>query len=995
MAHPENTKYLSVHVPSQLPEFTREDHATFVSFMEAYFEFLDQQGGAAEIINALSDYANIDKTVDSFVDHFKEQFLHDIPNKVVTDKAFLVKNIREFYRSRGSEKSFQFLFRTMWQEEITIDHPKDNILKPSDGNWVVDRIIKVEESAGLSKFAGKEIQGSTSNATAVVENIVTIRENKFDVTEMLISNIAGTFEIGETITATDNDGSTLSTVLGGMIGSVTVDIPGSNYSVGQVLDVTGGGGQFGEGRLLLEDTSGILLKEDATHIVAEEDFGVNMKVSVKELQGGTIDSVKIVDGGTGYSKGDYLTLNNTNALQNDGNSGALRVLEVAGRLNGIAIANKGENYLNPPLVSFTGGGGTGAQAITSLEGGPISTCSISYGGTGYDVNDIITFHGGGGSSGLGKVSSVNTKEQFILEDGTYLFLEDGDLLATEASEGITGITITNGGSDYLTEPETTITKGTTNILLEDGEDILLEMDQVEPYVSGTTSKLNKEHSGGTGAILVPNGWGRVSSIIFDPPTFDGKNYSTVPTITLTRVGNSGSGATATATVAGTTGDGKILEVEIENPGKDYIAIPTVDATGKGNGNASITLGSTTIGGIRLLSIGRPGFNVTKPPIIDASGFGDGNAKISSTAAAQFVVGDGHWEGTKSFISHDQYIQDSNFYQIYSYVINHGGQTADFWRDTVKRVLHPAGFNLFSQIDVLSEMGLPLTTMSIRAPREFHDLPGEPEWDKGEDLSLILVLTFNLANTFDASAILDFSTGEPNTTVIFVPGAGTFQIGETVTFSNGTTVTIVDITEDGIVIDDSTLSGPLPDEGTSVTGNTSGASGTVAEFKKPSSLITSKRRLGPTWRTIDYQKFFTTAGFSNKERFPMEIENDGTTRMELEGQYRNPYELNLELVSQSATPQWPTTHTYRLVEKILLEDGSYILSEVHQPGDLILFEDGDISVMEDQRDASGSYTINDFKDVVLAKIIDDTGRTRNNTRKRITSESYITFHPYSP
>ena len=52
-------------------------------------------------------------------------------------------------------------------------------------------------------------------------------------------------------------------------------------------------------------------------------------------------------------------------------------------------------------------------------------------------------------------------------------------------------------------------------------------------------------------------------------------------------------------------------------------------------------------------------------------------------------------------------------------------------------------------------------------------------------------------------------------------------------------------------------------------------------------------------------------------------------------------------------------------------------------------------MEHQGDASGSYTINDFKDVVLAKIIEDSGRTRNNTRKRITSESYITFHPYSP
>ena len=438
MAHPENTKYLSVHVPSQLPEFTREDHATFVSFMEAYFEFLDQQGGAAEIINALSDYANIDKTVDSFVDHFKEQFLHDIPNKVVTDKAFLVKNIREFYRSRGSEKSFQFLFRTMWQEEITIDHPKDNILKPSDGNWVVDKIIKVKESTGLSKFTGKEIQGSTSNATAVVENIVTIRENKFDVSEMLISNIAGTFEIGETITAKDNDGNILSTVLGGMIGSVTVDTPGSNYTVGQILDVTGGGGQFGEGRLLLEDTSGILLKEDETHIVAEEDFGVNMKVSVKELQGGTIDSIKIVNGGTGYSQGDYLTLNNTNALQTDGYSGALRVLEVAGRLNGIAITNKGENYLNPPLVSFTGGGGTGAQAITSLEGGPISTCSISYGGTGYtsapqvlidpptlvsETNTVLSYNGDSGTVvGFGTTVASNIDKlifDFYIPEGSY------------------------------------------------------------------------------------------------------------------------------------------------------------------------------------------------------------------------------------------------------------------------------------------------------------------------------------------------------------------------------------------------------------------------------------------------------------------------------------------------------------------------------------------------------------------------------------------------
>ena len=279
MAHPENTKYLSIHIPSQLPEFTREDHATFVSFMEAYFEFLDQQGGAAEIINALSDYGNIDKTVDTFVDHFKETYLHDIPNKVVTDKEFLVKNIREFYRARGSEKSFQFLFRTMFQEEVTLDHPKDQILKPSDGDWIVDKIVKIPDFGDSGKWQNREMTGSISNATAMVENVVTIRENKFDVSELLISNIIGTFQIGETVTGTDKDGNAISAVLNGMIGSVTVDNPGSNYSVGDELIVTGGGGQFGEGRILIEDSTGLLVKEDGTHIVSEDDFGVNMKVS--------------------------------------------------------------------------------------------------------------------------------------------------------------------------------------------------------------------------------------------------------------------------------------------------------------------------------------------------------------------------------------------------------------------------------------------------------------------------------------------------------------------------------------------------------------------------------------------------------------------------------------------------------------------------------------------------------------------------------------------
>ena len=402
----------------------------------------------------------------------------------------------------------------------------------------------------------------------------------------------------------------------------------------------------------------------------------------------------------------------------------------------------------------------------------------------------------------------------------------------------------------------------------------------------------------------------------------------------------------------------------------------------------------------MVSIQRPGYNITKAPLIDASSFGDGNAILTSTASAMFLAGDGHWEGTKSFISHDKYLQDSKFYQIYSYVINHGGQTADFWRETVKRVLHPAGFNLFSQVDIISEMGLPLTTMSIKGPSGtpgqtvFHDLPGEPE-GIGEDVGLILHLTFSLANTFDFGAKIAFSSGQTDTTLIFLPGgtSGLFVVGETITLSNGTTAVIVAITENGIVIDDSTLTGELV-EGNTVTGGTSGATATVDEVKKPSGLITELRSFGPNWKTIDYQKFFTHGGFSNKDDEDSNIRMEGPERERLskEGTHRNPLRFNLEFVSVGDTPNWPTTDNYEIVGRLIMEDGNYLLSEVAQGDEQIIYEDGDTPRLE-EHGTGGAWTLEHFKDIVLGTIIDDNGKTKSNVKKRLTSESHVNLIPY--
>ena len=132
--HPTFHERLSVRVQGQLPDFVKQDHPTFVAFLEAYYEYMEQTGKPYEIIGNLKNYFNIDKTVDDYLQYFKEQFGRDVPEAVFANvnKPFLLKRLRDFYRSKGSEKSFEFLFRLLYKEEIEFYYPSVDMLRVSD-----------------------------------------------------------------------------------------------------------------------------------------------------------------------------------------------------------------------------------------------------------------------------------------------------------------------------------------------------------------------------------------------------------------------------------------------------------------------------------------------------------------------------------------------------------------------------------------------------------------------------------------------------------------------------------------------------------------------------------------------------------------------------------------------------------------------------------------------------------------------------------------------
>ena len=51
------------------------------------------------------------------IDDFLRKLIHDDFVKLNFDLKFFIKHLKEFYRSKGSEKSFRTLFRLIWGQE--------------------------------------------------------------------------------------------------------------------------------------------------------------------------------------------------------------------------------------------------------------------------------------------------------------------------------------------------------------------------------------------------------------------------------------------------------------------------------------------------------------------------------------------------------------------------------------------------------------------------------------------------------------------------------------------------------------------------------------------------------------------------------------------------------------------------------------------------------------------------------------------------------------
>ena len=270
----------AILVDERIPDHIKEHYEKFVQFLKSYYDWLDQEENVGERIANLYSYFDVDTSIDEFIEQFQREFMVDIPESILTDKKILIKHIKQLYQSKGSEASYQLLFRILFNEEISFYYPSVDILRTSSGLWVEDIILQIvldESITDTEVLLDKTIFGQTSNAQAKIESIKSRTfPNEFILHEFVLLNIKGNFQNGEII-HDENDAivGRVSNYIGGIF-NVRIEDGGRNHNIDDLVEIV-------------------------ANIDTENENNSSKGKITSVMQNGIIDEIEITESGENYS----------------------------------------------------------------------------------------------------------------------------------------------------------------------------------------------------------------------------------------------------------------------------------------------------------------------------------------------------------------------------------------------------------------------------------------------------------------------------------------------------------------------------------------------------------------------------------------------------------------------------------------------------------------------------------------------------------------------
>lgn len=293
------------------------------------------------------------------------------------------------------------------------------------------------------------------------------------------------------------------------------------------------------------------LTNPTTISVSDTTVGSGASISIDEVSGiGTILSLTITDGGTGYTKGARITVTSAG-----GTNAILTPVITAGVITDVTITSGGTGYLDTDTINVEVGGAILIPQVSTS--GEILGVTIYDEGIGYNTDPVLTVTCSG-ASGL-----YNGNSTAIIK----AIVDDGVVVRT---------TIEDPGQDYLPND--------TAIISVTGD--------------------------GTGAAFTPVLYeGEIIDVVIDNP---GENYNTISlavagdgsNAVLTAIIKESDFISDQSVIEQATTQGAIYSIEIEDGGNDYSIQTTIEITGDGEGcEAELEIDSGVIVAINVTSFG--------------------------------------------------------------------------------------------------------------------------------------------------------------------------------------------------------------------------------------------------------------------------------------------------------------------------------------------------------------------------------------------------------
>ena len=318
---------------------------------------------------SLLSQRDIDSVDDIVLNLLKKELGISIHEELSIDKRYFLKHIFDLYRSKGSEYSYDLFFKSFFNvQDLEFYRPKIDLLSPSSGDYRKENTLRIITADTNDKFESRKITGQTSSATAIVDRVENFVSGALEVSELFLTDIFGTFIVGETITSSLFDNTSGSGIAQGVLTDIVINSAGTNYKVGDSVTITGGGGQDAAAR-------------------------------VSQIGTGAITGFTIFDGGDGYINTTALTVNNF-ATGGTGVSGDINEIahtftfsvndDIIGNYTSTVINDADGYELSGNTEAIRTDRIIDALGFTPLQIGTISNVKATGLGSGYELTPIIS-----------------------------------------------------------------------------------------------------------------------------------------------------------------------------------------------------------------------------------------------------------------------------------------------------------------------------------------------------------------------------------------------------------------------------------------------------------------------------------------------------------------------------------------------------------------------------------------------------------------------------